>query len=55
MALVSMSGQAGTLDDEGRKRIADTIIAESAELVRAHTDELGFAYELGTNVVLATA
>jgi ubiquinone/menaquinone biosynthesis C-methylase UbiE len=55
MALVSMSTQASTLDEEGRQRIVDTIVSDSAALVRAHTDDAGFAYEIGTNVVLAKA
>jgi V8-like Glu-specific endopeptidase len=55
MALVSMSTQASTLDEEGRQRIVDTIVSDSAAIVRAHTDDAGFAYEIGTNVVLAKA
>jgi hypothetical protein len=55
MALVSMSTQASMLDDEGRQRIVDAIVSDSAELVRSHTDDAGFAYEIGTNVVLAKA
>jgi len=53
MALVSMSAQAGTLDDEARQRIIDAIVSDSADLVRSHTDDAGFAYEIGTNVALA--
>jgi ubiquinone/menaquinone biosynthesis C-methylase UbiE len=55
MALVSMSTQAGTLGDEGRQRIVDAIVSESAGLVRSHTNDAGFAFEIGTNVVLAKA
>ncbi len=55
MALVSMSTQASTLDDERRQRIIDGIDRDSAELVRAHSDDAGFAYDIGTNVVLAKA
>jgi ubiquinone/menaquinone biosynthesis C-methylase UbiE len=55
MALVGMSTQAGVLDDQGRQRIADAIVNDSADLVRSHTDGAGFAYEIGTNVVLARA
>lgn len=55
MALVSMSTASSALDDQERQRIAATITRDSAELVRLHTDEAGFAYELGTNVVLARA
>ena len=55
MALVGMSRQAGTLDDERRQRIVDAIVADSAELVRSHSDDSGFAFEAGANVVLAEA
>ncbi|WP_448506809.1 class I SAM-dependent methyltransferase [Immundisolibacter sp.] len=55
MALVSMSTQAGTLGDEGRQRIVDAIVSETAGLVRSHTNDDGFAFEIGTNVVLAKA
>ncbi len=55
MALVGMSAQGRTLDEEGRRRVVDAIVADSADLVRSHTDEAGFAYEIGTNVVLARA
>jgi SAM-dependent methyltransferase len=54
MALVSMSA-AGTLDEEERRHLVAAILRESAELVRMNTDDAGFAYELGTNVVLAAA
>lgn len=55
MALVSMSAAAGDLDDEARQRVVAAITHDSAELIRLHTDEAGFAYEIGTNVVLARA
>ena len=55
MALVSMSTQASALDDEERQRIVRAIVNDSAALVRMHTDAAGFAYEIGTNVVLAEA
>jgi ubiquinone/menaquinone biosynthesis C-methylase UbiE len=55
MALISMSTQGSTLDDAGRQRIVDAIVADSADLVRSHTDGSKFAYEIGTNVVLARA
>ena len=55
MALVNMSTQASTFDDEGRERIIDVIVSDSAEFIRSHTDDAGFAYEIGTNVVRATA
>ncbi len=55
MALVTMSTQASTLDEEGRQRIVADIVRDSAELVQLHTADSGFAYELSTNVVLARA
>lgn len=55
MALVSMSTQASTLDNEGRQRIVDAIDRDSAELVRSYSDDAGFSYEIGANVVLAKA
>ncbi|HJS43013.1 MAG TPA: methyltransferase domain-containing protein [Gemmatimonadales bacterium] len=55
MALVSMSAQSSTLDDEGRQHLVAAILRDSAELVRMNTDDAGFAYEIGTNVVLAMA
>ena len=55
MALVGMSTQASTVDDEERQRIVDAIVSESADIVRSHTDDAGFGYEIGTNVVVAKA
>jgi ubiquinone/menaquinone biosynthesis C-methylase UbiE len=55
MALVSMSAASGTLDDDARQRVVATITHDSAELIRIHTDEAGFEYEIGTNVILARA
>jgi ubiquinone/menaquinone biosynthesis C-methylase UbiE len=53
MALVSMSATSGTLDDDTHQRLVATVTHDSAELVRLHTDDAGFVYEIGTNVVLA--
>ena len=55
MALVSMATQASTPHDEERQRLVAAILKDSAELVRAHTDDVGFAYDIGANVVLARA
>ena len=55
MALVGMSAGSKELSDDERQRIVAAIVADSAELLRRCTDEAGFAYELGTNVVLARA
>lgn len=50
-----MSTGSSTLGDEERERVVAAIERDSAELARLHTDEKGFAYDIGTNVVLATA
>jgi len=52
MALISMSAQASKLQDEEQQRTVDAIVRDSAELVRAHTGDAGFAFEIGANVVL---
>ena len=54
-ALVNMSANSSALDDAARQRIVAAIVNDSADLVQRHTDEAGFAYEIGTNVVLARA
>jgi hypothetical protein len=53
MALVGMSTPSSGLDDDARQRLATTIAEDSADLVRRHTNEAGFAYEIGTNVIVA--
>ena len=55
MALVSMGASSAALDDQERRRLVDAITRDSADLVRLHTDQGGFAYEIGTNVTLARA
>jgi len=55
MALIGMSASSGSLDGEDRERVLGAIARDSASLVTRHTDEAGFAYEIGTNVVLAKA
>lgn len=55
MALVSMSAGSSSLDDEARRRLVASIAEDSAELVRQHTDQDAFAFEIGTNVVVARA
>jgi ubiquinone/menaquinone biosynthesis C-methylase UbiE len=55
MALISMSAAPGTADDAERARLVAAITRDSEELVRRHTDDAGFACEIGTNVVLASA
>jgi SAM-dependent methyltransferase len=55
MALVGMSAAAKDLVDAEREHLIDAIVRESAPIVTAHTDAMGFAYELGTNVTTAQA
>jgi hypothetical protein len=55
MALVSMSAASSTLNDQDRERAIAAIAEDSQEILRRHTDAAGFAYEIGTNVVLARA
>jgi hypothetical protein len=55
MALVSMSATSAALEDEARQRLIATIVRDSADVVRLHTDQAGFAYECGTNMTLARA
>jgi ubiquinone/menaquinone biosynthesis C-methylase UbiE len=55
MALIAMSAASGALDEAARQRVIATISQDSAELIRLHTNEAGFAFEIGTNVVLARA
>jgi hypothetical protein len=43
------------MSDEERQRIVLGVMRDSADLVRPHTDGTGFAFELGTNVTMATA
>lgn len=55
MALVSMSAAAAALSDEERQRLVAAIARDSADFVRLHSDQSGFAYEIGTNVTVARA
>jgi ubiquinone/menaquinone biosynthesis C-methylase UbiE len=53
MALVGMSAGGKTLDDEGRKRVVETIASECAPVLEAYTKGSEIAFELSAN--LATA
>jgi ubiquinone/menaquinone biosynthesis C-methylase UbiE len=53
MALVGMSAAGKTMDDQERKRLAETIASESAPVLSSYSDGSGFAFELSAN--LATA
>lgn len=55
MALVNMSAASATISEEERGRRVAAITHDSAEVLRLHTDEEGFAYEIGTNMTLARA
>jgi len=55
IVLLSMNEEGSTLDDEARQHMVDAIVSDSAGLVRSHSDDAGFAFEIGTNVVLANA
>ena len=53
MALVGMSAGAKGLNETDRERAVAAIVADSAPVIASHTDENGFAYEIGTNVMTA--
>jgi prepilin-type processing-associated H-X9-DG protein len=53
IALVSMSAGSADLNEEARQRIVAAIARDSEDLVKRHTGDEGFVYEIGTNVVLA--
>jgi SAM-dependent methyltransferase len=53
MALVGMSQASRDLSDTERGQIVSDIVRDSADVVRRHTDDRGFAYEIATNVTTA--
>jgi ubiquinone/menaquinone biosynthesis C-methylase UbiE len=53
MALIGMSAASKDMSDKDRGEMAAAIARDSADVVRRHTDESGFAYEIGTNVTMA--
>lgn len=53
MALVGMSAASKDMSAEERGEIVAAIARDSADVVRRHTDEKGFAYEIGANVTRA--
>jgi ubiquinone/menaquinone biosynthesis C-methylase UbiE len=53
MALVGMSAAAKTMTDEQRKRTVETIVGESAPVLRRFADASGIAFELSTNLTMA--
>ena len=52
-ALVGMSQASKAMTDEEREQVVAAIAADSAKLVRAHTDANGFAYEIAATVLTA--
>lgn len=55
MALVGMSRAAKELTPTDREGLIDGIVRDSASLVARHTDAMGFAYDIGANVITAQA
>jgi SAM-dependent methyltransferase len=53
MALVGMSAAGKTMTDEERKRIVETIVGESAAVLRRFSDGSAIAFELSTNLTTA--
>jgi ubiquinone/menaquinone biosynthesis C-methylase UbiE len=53
VALVGMSAAAKAMTEEERERAIATIVRDSADALRAHTDEAGFAFDLAANVATA--
>lgn len=54
MALIGMSAASKEISDDERGKVLAAIERDSADVVRRNTDDAGFAYEIGTNVVTAT-
>jgi ubiquinone/menaquinone biosynthesis C-methylase UbiE len=55
MALIGMSPASREMDEEGRARVLEAIVGDSAGVVSANTGRDGFVYEIGTNVITAQA
>ncbi|HRI43183.1 MAG TPA: methyltransferase domain-containing protein [Fimbriimonadaceae bacterium] len=53
MALVGMAAASKELTDDERTQVMEAIANDSAEVVHANTDQRGFTFEIGTNVVTA--
>ena len=53
MALVGMSAGGKTMADADRKRVVETIIAESAPVIQRYADGSGLAFELSANLLSA--
>ncbi|HEX7774050.1 MAG TPA: methyltransferase domain-containing protein [Pyrinomonadaceae bacterium] len=54
MAFVGMSTAGKTMSDEERKRVMESIVEESAPVLQRYSDESGLAFELSTNLAIAT-
>ena len=55
MALIGMSPGSKTMADPDRKRVLETIIADSAPVVQRYADGSALAFEVSTNLLTATA
>jgi ubiquinone/menaquinone biosynthesis C-methylase UbiE len=55
MALVGMSAGGKTMTDADRERVLETIIGDSAPVLRRYSDGPALAFELSTNLLTATA
>jgi ubiquinone/menaquinone biosynthesis C-methylase UbiE len=53
MALVGMSAAGRTMSDEERKRVLETIVSDSAPVLRSYSDGSKLAFELSTNQATA--
>jgi len=53
MALVGMSGGSQGMDEAARERAVQAIVRDSAGVLEQHSNEAGFTFRLGTNLVTA--
>jgi SAM-dependent methyltransferase len=53
MALVGMGAAAKDLDDDERERLVDAIVRDSNPIITAHSDNMGFSYDIATNLTTA--
>jgi len=53
MAFVGMSTAGKSMGDEERKRIVDTIVTESAPVLKSYSDETGLIFSMSTNLAHA--
>jgi hypothetical protein len=53
MALIGMSALGSSLGDNEQQGLLQDVVHDSAHVVRQHSHESGFRYEIGTNLVVA--